>query len=139
MIKNSRDRLYKKLLESQDGKCSICGSFPKRNGPRFAIDHDHATGKIRGVLCSRCNRGIGLFKENPQWLRRAAEYIENHESHFTNETIPLYKRIKGVTDITGPITIKEIADMVRSTQKEVVSAIKNTKNTFLCYQDGRVW
>lgn len=42
------------------------------------IDHCHTTGKVRGVLCTNCNRGLGHFQENPALLRLAAEYIEKH-------------------------------------------------------------
>lgn len=52
-------------------RCQICGG-----SKRLAIDHDHKTGKVRGRLCSLCNSGIGLFKENSEVLIRASEYIK---------------------------------------------------------------
>lgn len=61
----------------QEGVCSICGAVPdtskKRGG--LHIDHDHATGKVRGLLCEPCNLGLGNFKDNPESLRTAAEYL----------------------------------------------------------------
>jgi len=42
----------------------------------LTIDHDHATGQIRGLLCNNCNRAIGLLKDNPQTLRQAAAYLD---------------------------------------------------------------
>jgi Recombination endonuclease VII len=56
----------------QEGKCRICGN--KMIGKDLHIDHDHHTDKFRGLLCSRCNTGIGMFKHNPQLLRYAARY-----------------------------------------------------------------
>lgn len=52
-------------------ECIICG-----DNCRLDVDHDHATGKIRGLLCSRCNRGIGFFKDNPEILLKARDYLE---------------------------------------------------------------
>jgi len=50
--------------------CWICGS-----SHRLCIDHDHRTRDIRGLLCSRCNTGIGMFKDNPERMGRAIEYL----------------------------------------------------------------
>jgi hypothetical protein len=63
------------LLLAQDGRCAICGGVPNRVDG-WHVDHDHATGAIRGVLCSRCNHAIGLMEEDPQRLRAAAGYLE---------------------------------------------------------------
>lgn len=51
--------------------CQIC-----EQSPAVCIDHDHETGAVRGALCNLCNRGIGLLKDSPEVLRRAAEYLE---------------------------------------------------------------
>lgn len=50
---------YNDLLQSQDGKCGICSKFPSNK--RLAVDHNHITGEVRGLLCDNCNRGIGMF------------------------------------------------------------------------------
>lgn len=57
--------------------CSICGrnDWPGRHA-RPHVDHCHATGKVRGILCSECNTGLGKFKDDPERLRRAAAYVE---------------------------------------------------------------
>ena len=51
-----------------------------KSGNAQCIDHDHSTNKIRGVLCSHCNRGLGIFKDNPEILREAARYLEERTS-----------------------------------------------------------
>jgi hypothetical protein len=58
----------------QDWKCAICR---RATGQKWCVDHDHKTGKPRGVLCDPCNRGIGFLKDDPEILRRAAEYVES--------------------------------------------------------------
>ena len=71
---------YEEMHKQQKGLCAICQKpelalmFGKEM--KLAVDHDHNTGTVRGLLCCNCNRGIGLLKDNPEWLRRAAEYIE---------------------------------------------------------------
>ncbi len=57
--------------ELKHGPCEICGLECKLN-----LDHDHATGRIRGWLCTRCNQGLGSFKDSPDRLRKAALYLE---------------------------------------------------------------
>ena len=70
---------YQELLSKQDSKCAICGvdnNGKYRNKPRaFAVDHCHTTGKIRGLLCSDCNTGIGLLKDNINFLQSAIKYL----------------------------------------------------------------
>ncbi|AXH94363.1 hypothetical protein DVH21_05465 [Micromonospora aurantiaca] len=66
---------YELLLACQDGKCAICGGRPRRH--MLAVDHDHKTGEIRGLLCSRCNHKLlGSANDDPARLRRAADYLE---------------------------------------------------------------
>lgn len=58
-------------LELQDGKCAIC----KEPMDQSYIDHDHETGEVRGLLCHRCNSGLGFFNDDPQRLLAALEYL----------------------------------------------------------------
>lgn len=67
---------YEIVLESQGGRCAICLRKPRRQ--RLAVDHNHKTGEIRGLLCSMCNhRVLGGAMERIEILRRAADYLEN--------------------------------------------------------------
>lgn len=69
---------YEKMLNSQSGCCAICG-IPagkiKRGGGRLVVDHDHETGKVRGLLCHKCNRGIGQFNDDITLLDSAKRYL----------------------------------------------------------------
>lgn len=68
-------RLRKKRKNS---KCHICGLSAKDVHKNILyIDHDHSDGKLRGLLCDKCNRGLGYFRDNQEFLRNAADYLEN--------------------------------------------------------------
>lgn len=73
---------YEALVESQNGVCIVCSRPERTVDPRtvqpyaLAVDHDHETGVIRGLLCAHCNRGIGNFHDAPDVLRAAAAYLE---------------------------------------------------------------
>lgn len=72
---------YQALHEVQGGVCAICGqpetTVQGRTNTPFclAVDHDHDTGKVRGLLCTPCNRGIGFLRDDPAILERALEYL----------------------------------------------------------------
>ena len=65
---------YEKLLVLQHGVCGICGCPPPEH-KRFDVDHEHETGAIRGLLCGRCNRAIGMLDDDPARFSRAASYL----------------------------------------------------------------
>jgi len=73
---------YKKLLSDQDFVCAICLQPESKKDHRtgkvrdLAVDHCHKTGTIRGLLCTDCNTGLGLFKDNPLLLEVAKRYIQ---------------------------------------------------------------
>ncbi len=69
---------YHALVARQGGRCGVCGGPPGRGRSTYNIDHDHKTGQLRGLLCHNCNVGLGHFKDNPELLHRAAEYL--HQS-----------------------------------------------------------
>lgn len=65
---------WEEMLLKQNSGCAICG---KELDARTAhVDHDHETGKVRGLLCRACNFALGQLQDNPALLRRAAEYVE---------------------------------------------------------------
>ena len=65
--------VYERMLASQGGGCAICGNEPKTR--RLHVDHDHATGRVRGLLCHRCNRVLATWL-TPVILRNMANYLE---------------------------------------------------------------
>jgi len=72
---------YNALFEEQKHKCAICGSAETARSQKtksvmkLAIDHCHKTGKVRGLLCSSCNQGLGRFKDDVDLLRKAIDYL----------------------------------------------------------------
>jgi hypothetical protein len=62
---------FNSLLASQQGCCAICREVLKNP----CVDHDHRTGLVRGILCHDCNRAIGMMRDSPDILRRAADYL----------------------------------------------------------------
>lgn len=80
------------MLQKQDNKCKICNN-ELIHPWGISIDHSHKTGKIRNILCRTCNTGLGHFKDSPELLLKAAEYLKLHqEPILTNkieELIPL--------------------------------------------------
>lgn len=70
------DRMY----EEQDGRCAICNTDPTgTHYEKLCVDHDHATGKVRGLLCRECNFGLGKFADDPDRLLSAAAYLMREE------------------------------------------------------------
>ena len=75
---------YHRILAEQGGACALCRSMTPENGNRkykrnvrsvFDVDHDHKTGRVRGLLCTRCNRLVGLANDDPNTARRLVEYL----------------------------------------------------------------
>ncbi len=69
---------YNKLAEIQDHKCAICGTQQSELTRRLYVDHCHTTGIVRGLLCGTCNFGLGSFKDNIDYLLKAASYLKNN-------------------------------------------------------------
>lgn len=70
---------YEQRLKDQNYCCSICGS--KQESRYLAVDHCHSTGKVRNLLCGTCNTGLGQFKDNPELLIKAADYLRKHSDN----------------------------------------------------------
>ena len=76
---------YDHMLSEQNGKCAICDSDkpwgfvvkPKRSNEFFCVDHCHTTGKVRGLLCQPCNKGLGSFSDDTYVMSRAIKYLED--------------------------------------------------------------
>lgn len=68
---------FEKMLKQQNYECKICKKSLKKYS---AIDHNHQTGVIRGVLCRKCNVGLGFFKDNIKNIKNAIKYLEYHEN-----------------------------------------------------------
>lgn len=64
---------YHAMLQAQDGRCHICKEL---FGTLIHVDHDHQNGAVRGLLCHKCNVGLGHFRDDPELLRAAAAYLE---------------------------------------------------------------
>ncbi len=74
---------FKRMLRSQDYTCAICPTEIKAgvNGKRAAcVDHCHKTGVVRGLLCTRCNLGLGMFRDSPRRLRMAVQYLQAYRT-----------------------------------------------------------
>lgn len=76
---------YRRTYDDQGGKCAVClksEEYPDIEATEvnrtLVVDHSHTTGKARGLLCHSCNRAIGLLQDNPEFVRRAAEYLDRH-------------------------------------------------------------
>ncbi len=72
---------YKEMFNVQNGCCYLCNKKVEE-GRMLCVDHNHSTGKIRKLLCTQCNAGLGNFRENVEVLNRAIEYVkENEDGH----------------------------------------------------------
>jgi hypothetical protein len=75
---------YHTMVESQNFCCAICGEEPKTDcggsHDGFHIDHNHKTDEVRGLLCGEgCNQGLGMFRDSPELLEKAVDYLRKHE------------------------------------------------------------
>jgi hypothetical protein len=69
---------YERMLLAQNGVCAICRQPERIKNRSLAVDHCHVSGRVRGLLCSRCNSGIGHLGDDPARLRAGADYLERH-------------------------------------------------------------
>jgi len=74
-----------KMLEAQGNQCAICRISLQPVGCLSHLDHDHKTNQIRAVLCTNCNRGLGSFMDNPEFLQSAIEYLKHHTENGTQK------------------------------------------------------
>lgn len=76
--------IYLKMCKEQNDKCYLCNGEgfvmdKTKHKLKLVVDHDHKTGKVRKLLCHNCNRALGLFKDNPDVLNKAAIYVEEKD------------------------------------------------------------
>lgn len=69
---------YQDLYAKQGGKCAVCNTDFLSLAKRPSVDHDHKTGKIRGLICNNCNAGMGLLKDSYEICLNAAMYLKYH-------------------------------------------------------------
>ena len=81
--------LYEQRKQEQNNLCAICGKA--QDYKALAADHEHSVPpKPRGLLCEICNRGLGLFVDDPALLRKAAAYIEKYKTQKRDSTCPMH-------------------------------------------------
>ena len=80
IVKRSKPKSpeYNRKFQEQNGLCAICGKPEPVNGRCLADDHDHKSGKRRGLLCSLCNCGLGLLQDDPFVLQKALDYLKSY-------------------------------------------------------------
>jgi len=74
---------WEAMHSAQGGVCAICGELQVDSGFRYAnlaVDHCHVTGKVRGLLCNACNRGLGFFKDRPDLVENAVSYLLKYKT-----------------------------------------------------------
>lgn len=84
--------IHRAMLEAQCHQCAVCGRRVTRRSP---IDHDHQTGRVRAVLCTKCNVGLGHFGDDPDRLRAAAAYLEEHRRAEASDANDLGDDVEG--------------------------------------------
>lgn len=71
---------FEKQEKAQGGVCAICKTFtPTKRFPKLVVDHDHKTGKFRALLCNGCNGGLGLFRDDITYMKKAIAYLESFQ------------------------------------------------------------
>lgn len=72
------------MLQKQGGGCGLCssdkGSLTTGCNSVFHVDHNHETGQVRALLCGKCNKALGLLNDDPELMRRAANYVEKYNA-----------------------------------------------------------
>lgn len=103
---------YARLLDIQGGVCAICKQAPDAE-ENLPVDHDHATGKVRGLLCHSCNRAIGQLQDDPKNLRAAASYLLRHDTvrswdaYFLEIAQLVATRSKDPSSQVGAVIVRE--------------------------------
>jgi hypothetical protein len=89
------------------GACWICREPEPVAGRRLAVDHDHATGAVRGFLCSRCNNVLGRMRDSADLLRAAADYLDRSRMDFSDGCMDCAEAERRDTWLNAPVAIVE--------------------------------
>lgn len=122
-------RDYRTLFMRQGGKCAICkvappgGVFRENEKATLCVDHDHATGEVRGLLCGQCNTGLGMFRDNPANLQRAIEYLGGEQREAKKPERAAVK--KRLTEIQRRKDLKRLIAAQRRDQRETMQRFDN--------------
>jgi len=93
---------YEYWSQAFDGVCHICEN-PCPSGRMLAVDHEHDSKLVRGLLCINCNKGIGNFKDNPELLVKAIEYLNNFKEIKTE----VYNALDEIKESEGVFTQRQ--------------------------------
>jgi Recombination endonuclease VII len=74
---------YDGMYQKQEGRCAICGTHASELRKGLVVDHDHATGVVRALLCYSCNFAVGHLKDSPALARKTADYLQSHAAEAT--------------------------------------------------------
>jgi hypothetical protein len=80
---------YDRLLGTQHSRCAVCGTDKPGTRGTWRVDHDHETGRVRGLLCDACNLGIGYLRDDPDILTAAARYVIKHRQREGDGQSPM--------------------------------------------------
>jgi len=117
---------YREMAALQNGLCAICGEVCK-SGRVLAVDHDHVTGVNRGLLCIRCNNGLGNFRDDPYLLTAALEYL-TRRSIMPTYYVEDYEELTGRKPDGSPVETEVVKTEVVA--KVVTAPVKaETKKT----------
>lgn len=84
---------YDEIFINQNGVCAICGGPPVGNRKSLSVDHDHTTGKIRGLLCNKCNSALGMIGDSPLHAKALMEYLIKYEARGVDYSTPLWENV----------------------------------------------
>jgi len=82
---------YQAMLKEQNNLCAVCSNkesvinMKSNKIQKLCVDHDHATGKVRGLLCTACNKGLGMLKDDPDIVLKGYEYLIKHKEEIDGE------------------------------------------------------
>lgn len=123
---------YRRLVQNADFKCQVCRTPETDGKTRLAVDHDHRTGEVRGVLCHRCNRGIGLLGDSVEGAEAALTYLMEQEYSLTpsiEERVAFLEREIGIGQ--EPVLVNFVLDETGS----MAGRLDVTISTFNEYLD----